>query len=149
MIDNFQGDPKIFLGENGSYLKFIAGQSIMDQGFENPINILLFTRKGWSGNALVSDPNDHIGSDFEKATEQALNLNTFNDIRKQGLLALKQLEERKLVKDIEIKVSNPVANELHIEFEITSLEGDLHRLLLVKNGINWYYQDVNPANRKK
>ena len=42
-MNNYEGDPKLFIDENGSYLKFENGQPVMDQGFENFALIQLLT----------------------------------------------------------------------------------------------------------
>ena len=74
MTNNYQGDPRLFLDENGSYLKFKGGQPVMDKGLENMVYIKLFTSKGWAGNTLFSNPANHIGSDFELSLEAPITL---------------------------------------------------------------------------
>jgi hypothetical protein len=62
-IVKYQGDPALFLQGAGSELIWRGGQSIMDQGLENIVVILLFTTLepktsplGWYGNYLGRQP---------------------------------------------------------------------------------------------
>ena len=45
-MDNFQGEPKIFVDKNGAFTKYKGGQPIMDAGLENTVLISLGTKPG-------------------------------------------------------------------------------------------------------
>ena len=74
MTDIYQGDPRLFLDSDGSFLKFTGGQPVMDRGLENIVLISLFTRPGWPGNVLFQDENQKIGSDFLDIANQSITL---------------------------------------------------------------------------
>ena len=87
MTDTFQGDPYITITADGSTITYIGGQPVMDRGVENQAMIALFTREGWIGNAVISDPDEQIGSDFQEAHNQPITLNALLDIEQAAVRA--------------------------------------------------------------
>ena len=144
MIDRFQGDPRIILTENGAKLIFTGGQPIMDQGVENQALIALFTTRGWAGNALFTNPDQKIGSDFIEASRQAITLTSLNNIRDAALKAL----TAPIFGDIEVEVTNPTSYQIKTEIEIKPPGEDPQTIILLKNGINWVLQGTDPANER-
>lgn len=148
MSDMYQGDPKLTLDENGADLTFKGGQPVMDQGLENAVLISLFSRKGWTGNVLVSDPNQKVGSDFEEKVNQSITISVLNDIRQAGIRALQWMIDSGLASNIEIEVTNPTAKNLRVVILIQPPGQDIKVLLLTKHGLNWLAQSLDPANLK-
>ena len=144
MISVFQGDPRLILTVDGSKLKFIAGQPVLDPGLENMALIALFTRRGWAGNVLFADINQHIGSDFEKATEQPITLRALNEIRDAAIKALSY----PVFGNVTVDVENPVSSRLNIFILIEPPGQDILQLNLQKNGLNWIAQAFYPAYRR-
>ncbi len=144
MTDYFQGDPKLFLGPDGSYLEFNGGQPVMDQGLENLVLISLFSGKGWVGNYLFNDPKQKIGSDFETAVNQTITLNSLNRVR----LAAKQALNDPAFGNVEVSVSNPTGYRIDITIQIKPPGQNVKELLLTKNGLNWFFQITNPASMR-
>jgi hypothetical protein len=143
--NNYQGDARLFLDENGSYLKFRGGQPIMDQGLENMVNIKLFTRRGWAGNTLFPDPVNHIGSNFELSLEAPITLQSLNDTRNAALEAL----DDPAFGDIEVEVTNPESYRRDVLITIKPPGQDIIKFLVTKNGLNWTAQKLNPAYKKE
>lgn len=141
---NYQGDPRMVLNENGSNLVYRDGQPLMDRGLENLVFIALFTKKGWSGNALFRDPNKKIGSDFVEAHEQPITLSALNEIRDAAEKAL----AIPVFGVVTVTVINPRSNTILTDIIIQPPGRDIQRLLVSKNGLNWIAQIVDPAYRK-
>ena len=144
----YQGDPKLFLGKNGSYLKFISGQPVMDSGLENAVLISLFTREGWAGNHLLRNRKYRIGSRFEAALDEPIILQTLNNARDEAAKALEWMIEGGLVGSIDISVTNPVGSQVVTSIQIHPPNMPIQNLLLVKNGVNWVFQIGNPAYQR-
>lgn len=156
LITLFEGDPRVFMGENGSFLSWVGGQPVMDSGLENAVFISLFTtleprrsRLGWAGNYLYPNTDYHIGSRYIESTRQPITLSALNDIRQAGLDALAWMRTKQLVSDIQIDVTNPQGDQLRTEILIRPPDLPIQKLLLIKNGINWIYQIEDPANLRE
>lgn len=145
MTDNTQGDPRLFLDENGSYLLFNGGQPIMDKGLENLALISLFTLPGWFGNALFDDVNQHIGSNFMPSTEQPITLSTLNVIADASKKALND----EAFGEIDATVTNPESYRLEVVNTIHPPGKDIDELIITKNGLNWVFQKEDPAYIKE
>lgn len=144
-FDIFQGDPRLFLDEDGSYLVFKGGQPVMDQGLENLALISLFTRQGWSGNTLFQDPAQQIGSDFEVAAEQPITLQTINDVTDAAEKALTS----EAFGDVTINVTNPNGYRTDVRVLIEPPGQDVGELLVSRNGLNWVAQKFFPAHERE
>jgi phage gp46-like protein len=147
-IDRFQGDPKMYLDENGSYLDFRGGQPVMDAGLENAANISLFTRDDpkWGGNVLVTDPNEKIGAKFEKIASGTITVQTLNDTRDASEKALTWMINAGIAGEIIGQVSNPTGSRMQTAVLIRPVGDDPIVLLATKNGANWQAQAVDPAH---
>lgn len=146
MSDIYQGDPALFLGSNGAYMKFKGGQPIMDGGLENAVKISLFTNKGWVGNILFTDPNKHVGSDFLKTTSKSLTLQTLIDIENAALKSLQWMLDSGIVSEISVDIQNPTGNILNVTILIKPTGSDIQTFLVQKNSENWVIQKLNPAH---
>jgi phage gp46-like protein len=148
VINRFGGDVRLWPGPDGVTAKFINGQPIMDQGFENYVIIKLFTRMGWVGNHFIRNTKQKFGSRFEKAHDQPINLRALRDIEKAGEQALEVMIEDGLASKITVTASNPASNRIDTLVQIANPGQDLFQLLITKNGINWIAQIVDPANER-
>jgi len=144
MTDLYQGDPRLVLTENGSKIVFKGGQTVMDKGIENLALISLFTRQGWAGNTLFTDPNQKIGSDFIDASLEPITLTSLNNVRDAALKAL----DSPLFGEVEIEVSNPTSYQLKVDITIKPPGEDPQSIILLKNGINWISQATDPAEER-
>lgn len=136
MITFLDGDPRLFLDENGSRLIFTGGQPAMDTGLENLALIALFTTPGWAGNDLFNDPNQQIGSDFLTLSRQPITLASLNDIRDAAGKALDSDAFGKVTVD----VLNPTGHRIDVSILIEPPGADIQTLLISKNGLNWQAQ---------
>jgi hypothetical protein len=141
MINRFQGDPKIYLTENGASIKCIGGQPIMDQGIENQAMLSLFGGYGWWANSLIDDQNRHLDSDFEQVASGSITLQKLNDIKQSAERNLKNPVFGK----IEAIVSNPVSTNITIDINIAPPGSDIKVLRLSRNNQNWKNQADDPA----
>ena len=144
MQDIYQGDPRLVLNEAGSSLVFVGGQPRMDAGLENLALISLFTRQGWSGNVLLTDPDQKIGSDFEVAAEQPITLSALNDIRNAAEKAM----DNQAFGTVTATVTNPVNDVLDITILIDPPAANPGQLRLTREGGNWLLQSIDPAYRR-
>lgn len=140
-----QGDPRLFLDEEGSRLVFRGGQPVMDRGIENAVLISLFTKRGWCGNVFFRDPNQQVGSDFQAATAQPITLSALNDIRDAAEKALQWMVGSGIASNITATVTNPRSNWLDIAILVQPPGQDINILLLQKHGLNWIFQKIDPA----
>lgn len=144
MINIFQGDPKLVLSVNGSRLVYKGGQPVMDQGLENQALISLFTEPGWAGNVLFPNPDQKIGSDFERTTRQSITLKSLVDIEQAAIRALKNPAFGTVTAD----ASNPIGNQVRVIIPIFPPAGDPVTLILTRTGQNWIFQALNPAHER-
>lgn len=145
MLDStiiYEGDPRLFLSENGSTMDFRDGQPVMDRGLENFVLICLFTREGWPGNILFKDPNQKIGSDFELVAQEPITSTSLSNLE----AAAKRALDQPVLGEIMVAVTNPVSHRLDVSIFIQPPGGDLQAFLLTKNGLNWTFQVLDPAN---
>jgi hypothetical protein len=141
MIDIYQGEPKIFIDENGTYITVLNGQPIMEQGFENDFLIDLIVPSDWFANKFLESIGEPvIGSDFEKKCAQPINLQTFNDIRNEIQKVISRYKKDSIIKDIKIDITNPEKNTLSVSINIVTKTGVMSKIDLVKNGANWKAQ---------
>jgi phage gp46-like protein len=144
----FQGDPKIYITLNGANLDFRGGQPVMDQGLENYALLQLFTKSGWIGNALFSDPNQKIGSDFEEANKAPITVSSLNDVRDAAEKALQIMVDSGLASEIIVDTTNPSGSIRQTNILIRPVGADAFQLSVSKNGANWIAQIKDPAYLK-
>lgn len=145
--NRYQGDPAIEITPNGASMTFRGGQPVMDQGFHNYVLISLFTKKGWWGNALTSDENKKIGSDFEEQ-RTIVDLQTINDYRDSVKLSLQSMLDTGIAKTIDVVITNPAINNINASILITPPGETPEQLIFLKNGLNWIAQANNPASER-
>ncbi len=145
MTDNTQGDPKIFVGENGAYFRWINGQPVMDAGIENLATISLLTAEGWWGNDLWPSPDNKAGSDFEENAKQPITLTSLVDVEQSGELALKN----RAFGEVVAEVSNPRSAGLDFTALVKPPGEDAQSFALTRNFDNWVNQANDPAHLKK
>lgn len=137
-MDRFQGDPKLMLTADGAEMQIMGGQPVMDQGLSNFVNISLFTKKGWFGNAFISDQDKKYGSDFLKESEKVITIQQLNNIR----LAVEKGLQNPVVGNVEAQVINVEKNNLRIDIKISPPGQDVETLRATRNGVNWIMQAV-------
>lgn len=147
IFDRMQGDPAIKITENGSTMKFINGQPIMDQGLENAFIISLFTKPGWWGNALLKKDTQKIGSDFEEV-RTVIDVQTINDYRSAAQRATDWAKEVNLASEIDVTVTNPSIDRIKTQINVKPPGSDIREFLFFKNGLNWLSQAINPAHER-
>lgn len=145
----YDGDPRLFLDQDGAYLDFVDGQPIMDAGLENTAIIPLFTRrlsrdnkKPWVGNIVFDDANVHLGSDFLDGFEKPITFGRLEDDKKRAKKALQFFIDSGLAKDVNVEVTNPSTYRIDVRIQILPPDIDL---AFVKNGANWIIQGGSPA----
>jgi phage gp46-like protein len=147
MSDRFQGDPAVKITADGAKMYFIDGQPIMDQGIENAVQISLYTKPGWWGNALIREVDKKIGSNHEQQ-RTIIDVDTITDITNDARDALKWMYNVKLASNIEITVTNPDQNHIQEYIRIYPPGQDIRELLFFSNGILWINQAINPAHER-
>jgi len=148
MTTYFDGEPRIFIGQNGAYFKFRGGQPVMDAGIENAAIISLYTREGWAGNYLFDNTNEQVGSKFEEANEKPITRQSLLDRIDAAEKAMEWMINSNLASEIPIDVSNPSGIRVDYTIRIQPPGRDLAEIILTKNGLNWQEQVMNPAGEK-
>lgn len=143
--DIFQGDPRLFLDEQGADIIFIGGQPTMDPGVENLALIALFTQPDWAGNAFFRSEDQQIGSDFLSAANEPITISSMNNVRDAAIKAL----TNPVFGDIEVTVTNPSGYITQVSIIIGSPGSNVQELLLTKHGLNWQLQSVSPAHERR
>lgn len=141
--DLFSGDPKVTLDPDGADMLFLGGQPVMDQGWENFVFISLFTDEEWAGNVLLN-PDEKIGSKFEKLANSSITLTNLNDMRIEAESALKSESFGKITVDVQ----TPSSHQYKTRILISPPDALLNEIELIKNGQNWIQQKVNPAHER-
>lgn len=144
----YQGDPALKIDKEGSTLKFIEGQPVMDGGFENAVLISLFTKRSWPGNILFNQESQKIGSDFEESMKKPINLEGLNNRRDAAEKSLQWAIDKRLFKEVIVNVTNPNGNTILVNIRITPPNGSEVSLTLQNAGANWRIQRENPAHRR-
>jgi phage gp46-like protein len=155
-IVQYQGDPRLFLDGEGSFLIWRGGQCVMDQGLENAVDISLFTRLdpktsplGWAGNYLIDDIKQHVGSRFEEVADRPITFSGLTDISNAAKLALDWLITAGLAKEITVETTNPRYEWRRVAVRITRPDLTDKEIVLLRNGQNWIYQTTDPAHGRK
>lgn len=143
MTDRFEGDPRLYQDQDGSFLVYKAGNPTMDTGLENVVELSLLTTPGWVGNYFLPEESQ-IGSGFINATRQAITTTALNDIRQEGEKALASRVFGKVTADIK----NPVSTQIKANFIIEPSGQEIQKIELTGQGSNWIGQAQNPAYRK-
>jgi hypothetical protein len=146
--DRFQGDPAVFIDENGAYMKFKGGQPVMDQGLENPVKISHFTKQGWWGNVLVTEESKKIGSDYEEVAAQPITVDSPSALEEASAKAMDWMIKTGLAK-FETSVTNTNDARLDTKIIIETPGKVLQEFLLTKNGLFWKAQAEYPANERE
>ncbi len=153
MANIYQGDPKLYLRAEGSYLKFVNGQPRMDGGLENRVIIPLFTRrrskfnrKLWVGNLIFDNKENHLGTDFEEGFENPITIGLLEAQEKQGKKALQSMIDTNLASEIEIDIRNPSSYRLDMNILIKPPNVPASELVAIRNGANWIIQAQDPAD---
>jgi phage gp46-like protein len=144
----FQGDPRMILGENGSTIKFVGGQPIMDAGLENYILHRLFVKKDWPGNYLFSNLDEQYGSDFEDKLSGAITLDGITDAEKAGEKALAKLVETGLAESVSVEIFNPTGDNLTVYITVKRPNEEAQTVALSRTNLIWQSQTDDPAHRK-
>jgi phage gp46-like protein len=148
----YQGDPKLFLSQEGSYLEFINGQPRMDAGLENRVTIPLFTRRRsktdqrtWVGNLAFDNIDYHMGSDFLEGAESPITVGSLEVDQKNAEKALQSMIDTNVASDIIVTVVNPSGYRKDLRIIVRPPNVPESELVFVKNGVNWIAQGDDPA----
>jgi phage gp46-like protein len=148
----YQGDPRLFLGKEGSYLDFVNGQPKMDAGLENTIIIPLGTRrrsksdsKPWVGNLAFSNTAYHLGTDFLEGFDAPITFGMLEDVKQRAEKALQFMIDANLASEIIVETVNPNGYRIDLRILIRPPNLPESELVLIKNGINWLFQAGQPA----
>jgi phage gp46-like protein len=147
------GDLAVFMDGTGSKIIWRGGQPVMDAGLETTIFMSLFTelyppesKRGWFGNYLNTDNKFDIGSRFLESTRVPITVTSLGNMEKEAENALAWMINSKLAKSVEAEVTNPRTNHLEIAIRVVKPDLSIQDLLLLRNGVNWIYQTLDPAH---
>jgi len=144
MTDLFDGDPYITIDENGAEFTFVGGQPVMDQGFENHVNIALLTEPGWWGNDLEPVASRKIASTYIAESRKPINRQMLLDVSKAAELDVSGDEFELVLAD----TVNRISQQVDTGIVYTPTSRDAEKLLLTRSGQNWISQRDNPAHEQ-
>ena len=142
MTDNYDGDPRIVISQDGASIEYRDGQPVMDAGLENNDLIALFTAPGWPGNVLL-DADQQIGSDFEELATGPITLSMLADVEDSARRALTSAVAN--TESVTVTAVNPAGVSLGVIIRRTPPGQDVNELLVTRDGLSWINQANNPA----
>lgn len=142
--DIYSGDPKIILTIDGATILYTAGQPLMDQGLENLAFLSLFVPPGWVGNILAIDSGEILSSDFLASTKGPITLSKLSLIEQTAVDSL----DDPVFGNVTAEATNPEGTRINVDILIDPPTEDEFKLRLFRNGQNWIFQKLNPANER-
>jgi hypothetical protein len=125
---NFQGDPKLYLTENGVDISVINGHVEMEQGLINTILIPLFISKEPKHyNDLCKNDDEKIKPLLSDVINRPITANSLLDISSAVKASLSVLISRGFAKTIDVKVENKRGMEILLTITV-----DSNKILIVK-----------------
>jgi phage gp46-like protein len=146
--DRFQGDPAVFIEENGAYMVFKGGQPVMDQGLENATEISILTKLGWWGNDLETEESKLIGSNYQDIGLEPITLDNLSDLEEAASRALQWMVKKGLAV-FDVSVNNPNGNRRDATILIQPPGKELQTFILTENGLLWKAQAEYPAHERE
>jgi phage gp46-like protein len=133
--DRYDNDPAIRVTADGGDLDYSGGQPRMDRGgLENAVIISLFSAEGWVGNALETDPDRMVGSDFLKGQGAPITSQTIRDMELAGKRALAWMINVGIASEAIVRVSAPKYKRIHIEVDVLQID---NITAYFKYDLNW------------
>lgn len=148
MIDRFDGDVALQLTIDGGTIEYHSGQPVMDAGgLETAVNISLFSRNGWHGNALEENNSiGQIGSDFELTVRpNAITAQVLRNINQSAEDALRWMTDISLAESVTVSSSTPELNIVNINILIVKPDSTS---VNISYELNWVAGFLNPVNAK-
>lgn len=146
--DRFQGDPYVYMTSNGLAMKFVDGQPIMDQGFENSVLLSILLTEDWPLNPLLPAEAQLIRSKFLTAVKSAITSDTLNNARTGLNNDLAFLVSKGYASRIQVDVTNPTGYITEAKIFIYLPNGDAVEIMARNNGANVFLQATYPANER-
>lgn len=137
MIDNYDGDPRIVIDQDGASIVYSDGQPGMDAGLGNSDIIGLFTAPGWPGNFLL-EQDQQIGSDFETLATGSITLSVLADIEDAARRAIRA--DVANTDSVSVSVVNLIGTRLDVVIQRSPPGSDVDELLVTRHGLNWINQ---------
>lgn len=144
-VTRWEGDPALFMDGDGSYLVWRGGQTTMDAGLHNAVEISLFTQPGWCGNYLLPEENQ-VGSEFEQSLQNVpITPSNLANAEAIGEAALGWLIDIGVLKEASVEIINPSGTRTETSVSVTRPDGTIEELVFTQYGVNWVYQAADPA----
>lgn len=135
-MNKFEGDPKIFIDEDGARFEWINGQPVMDQWLENSFLLSAFVPE-WYGNYFFDTEEEKFKSTLLSILAQALTLDTINNAKDAIEKATKHMIDLGLVNAIDVNIYNPTGYRVTIDMTITAINGNIKLLTIANVGSQW------------
>jgi len=132
-----EGDPKLFFGTNGATLNFQNGVPIMDNEFENAVNLQILVNGDSPLNRLASSIDEVIGSNLPTEIKKTITRDQMQIVESAAVDSLSSLVDQGVFKTVTARMSY-VSNEGYtLEITITPPVGDNKKLSFVRYNENW------------
>jgi peroxiredoxin len=143
-MNNFEGDPKVYITANGADLAFRDGQPVMDRGLENAVVLSLHSRK-WFGNLYLRDVAQKLNGRFEVAAEGPITLSNLANIENAAISDLQPLIDTGVASRVRAATENNSGTSTRTVIAVSPPGADLFTLVATRHGNNWISQALDPA----
>lgn len=104
----YQGDPKIFVDEDGATISIKNGHTKMERGLANCVLIPLLTEEEPKHiNALFDNDYEKIKPHYQRFIGNPITVTNLQDRARAAKADLKFLKDHKLANDVSTKIENP------------------------------------------
>lgn len=115
----YQGDPKLFVDENGVTIRIKNGNTIMERGVANFILIALLTEKEPKHiNALFDTDLEKIKPHYQRFIGKPITVTNLQDRVSAAKADLKPLLDLGIADSVSVKIENPRGNETRLTVTI-------------------------------
>jgi hypothetical protein len=145
MSARFQGDPKVYITENGADISFRGGQPIMDRGLENAVVLSLHSRE-WFGNVFLEKKEQKLNGRFEQTAEGPITLSNLENISNAAQTDLSWMISSGVASSVRAATENNSGTSTRTVVAVSPPGADLFTLVSTRHGANWLSQAFDPAD---
>jgi hypothetical protein len=140
-----EGDPKLFFGANGATLSFINGLPVMDNEFENVVNLQILVNSDSPLNRLSSSIDETIGSNLPVEIQKTITRDQMQIVESAAVDALSSLVDQGIFKSVSARMAYITNEGYGLELTITPPVGSDKKLSFVRYNENWISRQSLPS----
>ena len=140
-----EGDPKLFFGSNGATLNFVNGLPVMDNEFENVVNLQILVNSDSPLNRLSSSIDETIGSNLPVEIQKTITRDQMQIVESAAVDALSSLVDQGIFKSVTARMAYITNEGYGLELTITPPVGSDKKLSFVRYNENWISRQSVPS----